>query len=634
MSGSFDQPDFPTPTRDDWLRRVEATLKGADYDKRLVWRTDDGIAVDPLGGPWTKVRPEWPGLPPFTRGASPIQPLPRPWTVAQPIMDPSPERANRALLEALANGVDSVDLMIAEDPHAPGIGVWRAEDLAIVLKDVVIGAVPVRLNAGIRALELAEWLIDLWSAGAVDKAERRGAFGIDPLGCLARRGSLPGTVNDHLGPAARLAAAVRGYADVQVMNADTRPYHAAGATEGQELAIALATGVAYLRGLTTAGLSLEQAVAVIGFTLVSDADVITSIAKLRAFRRLWANVTEACGLAAKPPRLAVETAARMITRRDPWVNMLRGTAAAFAAGIAGAELITVAPYNAALGLPDDFARRIARNVQLILQEESGIGRVADPAGGAWAIERLTDQLAEKGWALFQEIEARGGMAVALLSGHVQTMVHAAAVARTRDYARRKRLVTGVSAFPKLDEAAAQVAETSGQPAFEPGAPRFEGETKVDPLQPRPLAAEFEALRDQGDAIAADTGQRPQIFLANLGRLADFNTRTTWARNLFEAGGIAALPGRGCDNPQDVAREFQESGAKLAIICSSDAIYETMAAPTAKALKNAGACAVYLAGRPGDAEQTLKDPGLHGFFFEGADVLAGLRDVYDILSKSA
>ncbi|WP_342642905.1 methylmalonyl-CoA mutase family protein [Rhodoligotrophos ferricapiens] len=630
MSGSFDQLDFPIPTRDEWLKRVEATLKGADYKKRLVWKTDDGLEVDPLGGPWVKVAPEWPGIAPFTRGAQPLTMSARPWIVGQVISDHDPVQANKALLEGLANGVGSADLLIAEDVQAAGIDVWSRGDLDTVLKGVLIEAVPVRLEGGARALELSGLMLDLWEARNIAPADRRGFLGIDPAGTLARRGELCGTVDEHLAAAAKIVQGVRGFGDVQVLHVDTRAYHAAGATEGQELAVALSTGVAYLRGLEAAGLSLQDAFRAIGFTLVSDADVTTSIAKLRAFRRLWARVSEACGVEAQPPRLGVETAARMMTRRDPWVNMLRVTAAAFAAGVAGAEWIMVAPYNAVIGVPDDFARRIARNVQLMLQEESGIGKVADPAGGAWAIESLTDALAEKGWALFQDIEGKGGIAAALASGEIQTTIRAVAEQRAKDYARRKRLVTGVSAFPKLDEAPPTLAAATARPAVAPSAPAFAGETRVEPLQTRPLAADFEALRDEGDAIAAATGERPAIFLANLGRLVDFNTRATWARNLFEAGGIAALAGRGAGSPAEAAQEFREGGAKVAILCSTDALYESMAADTAKALKAEGAKAVFLAGRPGDAEATLKEAGVDGFLFEGADVLAALRGVYNIV----
>jgi len=634
MSSAFDPLDFAIPQREDWLKRVEATLKGADYKKRLVSISDDGIEVDPLGGPWVKVTPEWPGVAPFTRGAAAVSDKDAPWIVDEVTEVRNVATAGKLVRKSLAAGASAVHLRVAEEPAGEGIGLWSAQDLEAVLEGVYLEAVPVRLDAGERAVQLADWLIALWDGKGIAQHDRAGSFAVDPIGTLARRGRISGTVADHVKTAAGLISRVSGSNRVHVMGVDTRAYHAAGATEAQEMAIALATAVAYLRGLEANGASVAEAARSIEFILTTDADVFPSIAKLRAFRRLWARVTEACGIVPQPAWIATESARRMITKRDPWVNMLRVTAATFAAAVGGAQVIAVTPYNAALGTPDDFARRIARNVQLMLQEESGIGRVVDPAGGAWAVERLTDDLATKAWAIFQQIEEQGGIEKMLASGSLQAQIGAAADKRAKDYGRRKRLVTGVSAFPKLDEATAQTAEDEGGNAVHELAPIFAGETTVEALAPRPLAQDFEALRDRSDEILAATGARPRIFLANLGKLTDYNTRATWAKNLFEAGGIEAVGDTGYAAADALAAGFVASGAKIAIICSTDDLYGELAAPAAAALKKAGARAVYLAGRPGEAEAGLREAGVDGFLFEGADVLASLRAAHDILTKTA
>ncbi|MGF7160483.1 methylmalonyl-CoA mutase [Rhodoligotrophos appendicifer] len=634
MTSSFGQDGFPLPTREDWLKRVDATLKGADYKKRLVSRTDDGIEIDPLGGDWITVAPEWPGLAPFTRGAAAQAPAAQApeahapeahapeapgWRVGQTILEAAPARANAGLRTGLASGVSAVCLKIAEGPGHAGIEIGTVDDLDEALAEVFLEAVPVHLEAGMRGVEAAQMLVALWERREIAKAERSGSLGIDPLGILARDGAGPG-MDATVRQAVDLCHHALECGDVQALVADTRGIHGAGATEAQELAAALATGVASLRALEKQGFDVATAARLIRFTLTADADVLTSIAKLRAARRLWARVTQACGIDPVAMRMTVETAARMMTARDPWVNMLRGTAASFAAAVGGAELIIVTPFTAQLGLPDDFATRIARNTQLMLQEESGLGRVADPAGGAWSVESLTEGLAEAGWAAFQEIEREGGMEAALRTGSLRQRITEAADARAKDYAKRKRLVTGVSGFPKLDEAPARTA--GPLPTLQA---RGEGA-----LKPRPLAEDFEALREASDRRLAESGARPAIFLATLGRLAEFNTRATWVRNLFEAGGLEAKSGPGYGSAEEAAEGFAESGAEIAILCSTDQVYERLAEPTARALKQAGAKWVAIAGRESAQAAAWRQAGVDCFAHEGGDVLAILRQAHDML----
>jgi methylmalonyl-CoA mutase len=362
------------------------------------------------------------------------------------------------------------------------------------------------------------------------------------------------------------------------------------------------------------------------------------MAKFRAVRKLWARVEEACGLAPQPPLVCAETAWRMLTRRDPWVNILRATIAAFAAGVGGADAITVLPHTAALGLPDRFARRIARNIQLVLLEESNMARVADPAAGSGAIENLTEKLCRAAWALFQEIESAGGPVAALEAGSIQRKIAAVRAEREKAVAQRIAALTGTSDYPDLTEAPVTVLDV--QPVTRTPAPiaiRF-------PALPRfRLAEPFEKLRDAADRALKEAGTRPKIFLATLGTPSDFNARATFAKNFFEAGGIEAIAFVPSSHEQDVSESarseeaalkllvaaFKSCGALLACLCSSDEIYARQAAEAARALAAAGARHIYLAGRPRD-EASSRDAGIGTFIFTGCDALAILNAAHDML----
>ena len=327
-------------------------------------------------------------------------------------------------------------------------------DLDELLGGVDLEAAPIAMDAGAAFLPVSAMMIALWQQRGVRPEMVAAAFNADPITALARQGSLPCAMDDMLRQLGDLAAYTTArFPNVSVVGVDSAVYHNAGASEAQELACATATGVAYLRSLTDAGMPLETAFAQIAFTVAVDSDFLMSITKLRAARRLWGRIAEACGDAgmARSMRLAAITSARMQARRDPWVNMLRGTVATFAASVGGADSVTVLPFTHALGLPDDFARRIARNTQLVLQQESSLNKVIDPAGGAWAFESLTDALSQEAWGLFQNIEGAGGIVADLESGALAGRIAAAAAARDRSIADRSDPITGSSAFANLQE---------------------------------------------------------------------------------------------------------------------------------------------------------------------------------------
>ncbi len=314
----------------------------------------------------------------------------------------------------------------------------------------------------------------------------------------------------------------------------------------------------------------------------------------------------------------------MMTARDPYVNMLRTTIAVTAAGLGGADAITALPFTIARGLPDGFARRVARNMQLILLEESNLYRVTDPAAGSGGIEALTGELAQAAWTMFQEIEAAGGAAAALEQGVMQRHVAATLAARQANIARRKDALTGTSDYPNLGEAPVAVLDLPRvAPPPLPAKPAFAAFPSLRVSEP------FEILRDKSDIILAKTGARPKLFLANLGRLSDFTARATFARNFYEAGGIEAVSNDGFKSLDELVAAFKASGARLACLCSSDRVYETEAAPAAEALTASGAV-VQLAGRPGDHEVTWRQAGVKTFIYVGCDVLSTLQAAHDSL----
>jgi methylmalonyl-CoA mutase len=612
--------EFEPATREQWLALVGKVLKGGDFEKRLVSRTADGLAVQPL---YTRADGSGEAL---VQGRSGL-PLGT-WDVRQRVVEPDPKAANAAILEDLTGGVTSILLQI-EGPGQGGLA-DDAETLSTALNGVLLDGCPVALDARENALDAAGSLIQIWRDAGLAEDARQGAFNYDPLGVLAETGTLYHPAARSCEIAAKLAVDCAAMPRVTALLADGRPYHEAGASEAQEIGAMLATLVAYLRACEGAGLPPAAALGKIAAGLAADADLFLTVAKLRAARRLLARVAEACGAGAAAGKIqvAATTSERMMARRDPWVNILRTTAACAGAAFGGADSISVLPFTWALGRPDAFARRIARNTHLVLQEESSAARVIDPAHGSWYVETLTADLAGKAWALFQEIEAKGGMAAALETGFIQGEVARVAETRAKDIAHGRTELTGVSAFPLLSDDGVKFAP------HPPADPVVKGGTSVTPLPPRRLAEPFEALRDRGDAHHIKTGKRPQVFLAALGDLAVHAARATWMRNFLAAGGIEAIMSEPLHNSADAGKAFADSGATVACICSSDQVYGELGEATASVLKQAGARHVLLAGRPKDQEAALKAAGVDTLVFAGGDAIATLTALHRSLGVAA
>jgi len=657
--------DFPSADRATWRALAEAALKGADFDKVLTTPLAEGIRTQPIYA--AEDAPAAAGA--VTRNVGAADRVRFGWDVRQVHAHPDPAETNKAILTDLERGANSVSLVLDssirrnQPPAADrvdGLLAFSVDRLDTALADVHLDAATVALQPGALYVAAAASMAALWRRRGIAEAEARGHLGADPLGALAADGRLAEPVDAALTRMGRLAARVhQTYPQVTTVSVDTSAYHLGGADEAMDLGYALATGVAYLRAMEAAGLEPEESASQMLFTLPVGVDVFLSIAKLRAARRLWGRVLEASGVPAGRREMVIQavTADRAFAGRDAWVNMLRGTMACFAAGVGGADIVTVLPYTQAVGLPDGFARRIARNTQIILLEESNLARVIDPAGGSWYVETLTDELAAKAWAQFQSIEAEGGMAAALTGGSVAKACAGAWDARERQIAKARIQLTGVNAFPKPDEKPVDVLEPDTAALVDrlaPGAasPASAGDfvglveaaangaglldlaptgepVEIAPITAHRLAEPFETLRAASDRAA----ERPSALLVAIGRAADYTARATFTRNYLGAGGIVSVDleiagAEGLEAALATAlRDADAQGSRdLAVICSSDSLYDEHAAEVATALKQAGVTKVLLAGRPGDNEAAWRAAGVDGFIFAGDDMAATLTDL--------
>lgn len=551
----------------------------AEPERLLDSPTYDGFPVRPL---YTSLdglaEPALPGHWPFTRGGDAHRDVLAGWKVAEsfPIAsDADVATVNGAILLALTDGTSALEVRV-------GSGGVPVDQLDRVFEGVFLDLVPVLLDAGADLAAAADQLLTLVKPFDADQRARLSIdLGADPL-TAPLSGRAAATDADVVATAAKLTEYDGG---VRAVTVDAAALHNLGASASLELAGAIAAGVAYLRLLTESGLSAADALRQLSFRFAADDDQFATIAKLRAARRLWARVAEVVGDPAaggagntKEAGAAVihaVTSKAMMSQRDPWVNMLRTTLAAFAAGVGGADTVLVETFDAAIdgGLPGTavtFSRRMARNTQLLLLEESHLGRVVDPSGGSWFVEDLTDQLAQQAWAKFQELESLGGFVAA--RDQLSAQIAEVAARRADDIAHRRTALTGVNEFPNLAES--PLAQTDSFP----GVVRY--------------AAAFEALRNRSDAYLAKTGKRPQAVLLPVGPLAEHNIRTTFAANLLASGGIEAV-NPGTVDAAGVAAAA--AGQVAAVVCGTDARYADEASDVVKAARAAGVAHVYLAG---------------------------------------
>ncbi|MGB7867348.1 MAG: methylmalonyl-CoA mutase small subunit [Mycobacterium sp.] len=560
--------------------RRDADQLGPEPDRLLDSPTYEGFAIRPLYTALDELpEPPLPGEWPYLRGGDALRDVKSGWKVAEAlpatrVAGVGADEVNAAVLAGLAEGVSALLIRVGESGVAPA-------QLEKVLDGVYLSMAPVILDAGADYRAACDALLELV---AEVEADQRATLSID-LGA----DPLTASLSERPAPAIRevvdVAKQVAGSHGVRAITVDGPAFHNLGANATWELAGSVAAAVAYLRLLTESGLPVAQALTQISFRLAADDDQFMTIAKVRALRLLWARVAEVVGEPESGAAVVhAETSLPMMTQRDPWVNMLRTTLAAFGAGVGGADTVLVYPFDVAIpggfpGMATSFARRMARNIQLLLLEESHVGRILDPAGGSWFVEDLTEQLAQQAWQHFQAIEKHGGFADA--GDYITGQIGEIAAQRADDIAHRRTAITGVNEYPNLTEPALPHNDSQHSPLAAGTLARY--------------AAAFETLRDRSDTYLDRTGSRPQALLLPLGPLAEHNIRTTFAANLLASGGIEAV-NPGTVDADGVARAVADVGSpSVAVICGTDSRYGTEAAAIVEAARTAGVAHVCLAG---------------------------------------
>jgi methylmalonyl-CoA mutase len=581
---------------------------------------------------------------------------------------------NLVLDHPTLHGVDA-DQADADEVGKGGLSVSSVADLAQALAGVDLETTPIYVQANTSALSFTALLAALVQQQGQSLAKLRGAMGMDPLGHLACYGHLPRDLAGVYDAMAQLTGwATTNAPQLQTITVQGHPYHNGGASTTQELAFALATAVEYLRTLQAHGLSIDDTAPRIRFSLSVGSNFFMEIARLRAARVLWAKIVAAFGGNAEAQKMRVHarTSAWNQTLCDAHVNLLRGTTEAFSAVVGGCDSLHVSPFDEPVRTPDEFSRRIARNTHIVLREESNLARTVDPAGGSWYVETLTDAIARQTWALFQEVEKQGGMAKALEAGWPQRQVADTAAQRAVNIAKRKDIFVGTNMYPnpketwleapmvdataikteraaalaicravadagKKQAALAQLAQ-SGKPVDAAIQAALAGATlgeiaraartsaqpgpTINPICAQRGTVPFERLRAAANAFATRTGQRPQVFLATMGPLAQHKGRADFATAFLGVGGFEAVYPLGFDSTDEAAEVALASGAKAVVICSTDATYPELVPPLAQKLKQANpGLTVLLAGYPIDQLDAFKAAGVDDFIHVNANCQA-------------
>ncbi|MBI9077290.1 MAG: acyl-CoA mutase large subunit family protein [Desulfatibacillum sp.] len=563
----------------------------------------------------------------------------------------------------------------AEEVGAMGLSAACAGDFATAMAGVDTANIPLFLNAGAVALPVASLIAAGQLCTGKFAASLAGCVGADPLGELAAEGSIPVSLaGAYDSMAALLMWAKSNARHVRTIIASGSPYHDAGASATQELAFAMATAAEYIRAMQARGEDIDVIAPKICFSFSVGGHFFMEISKLRAARVLWAQIVEAFGGNEESQKMFMfaRTSAWTKTLCDPYVNMLRNTTECFAAAMGSADMVYVAPFDELARQPNEFSRRVSRNAQIVLQEECRFTQPVDASGGSWFVEVLTDKVAEKAWGIFQEVEKAGGMAKALEQGLPQSMCADVAGKKASNIKKRKDVLVGTNMYanltekvldvPTVDHAALKSQRAAQVEAFckeagnggdmlktlaqamqeAPAAPEtmdkavaaaqagaslsaIMGTMDTTPATVTPLnihrgAELFESLRTAMDRHVAKTGGRVKIFLANMGPIPQHKGRADFAQGFFIPGGFEIVDNTGFQTPEDCARAFADSGAEIAIICSTDKAYPEIVPPLAKLLKEkVSGATVLLAGKPAkDLEQSYRDAGMDDYIFLGAD----------------
>lgn len=606
--------DFPEVPTQAWMDKIQADLKGADYEKKLVWRTNEGFSVKPFYRQEDlkdlKTTEALPGEFPYLRGNKKED---NTWYVRQEIRVEDAAEANRKALGLLDRGVDSLGFHVRANDLDAGY-------IRSLLKDIHCDCIELNFTTCQRhALALARLLTDYFAEKGYDPERLYGSIGFDPIGKMLQKGR---DVSPLIGQAVELVQALAGYPHFRCIAVNALQLGNAGAYIYQELGYALAWGNEYMKRLTEAGISSTLAAGKIKFNFGISSNYFMEIAKFRAARMLWANIVKAYQPQSdKDCQMAVhaETSTFNLTLFDSYVNLLRSQTEAMSAAIGGVDSITVTPFDAVYETPDDFSERLARNQQLLLKEESHFNRIVDPAGGSYYIENLTVSIAEQAWNLFLQVEDAGGMVDSVLSESVQNAVNASNKARHEAVSRRKEILLGTNQYPNFNELAgdkaplSHVCGCSGEKAHQGEVPSFAR------LESARAASEFEALRLE----TGRSGKRPKAFMLTIGNLAMRQARAQFSCNFLACAGYEVIDNLGFDTVEAGVEAAMQAQADIVVLCSSDDEYAEYAIPAFKAVD--GRAMFIVAGAPACMED-LKAAGIRHFIHVRCNVLETLREL--------
>jgi methylmalonyl-CoA mutase len=698
--------EFSIPSLEEWREAVDRLLKGAPYDKIMLTPTHEGLTLQPMySGKDTEDLPNLENLPgeaPYLRSTKASGYRSNGWFIAQEMPYPTQDEFNRAIRHDLMRGQNAINLLLDEatqlglDPDFAekgqvgkgGTSISSISGLSRALEGIDLTAVPIFVQAGVSSLPFAALLIAWMRKNNQDVKKLRGTIGMDPVAGLAILGTLPIKLNRALDEIALLTKwSIDNAPEVKTIEVYGHPYHNAGASSVQEVAIAIATGVFYLREMTERGISVDDAAQRIYFAFSTGSKFFMEIAKFRAARLLWARVVEAAGGNADSQKMFIHARTSEFNKTvfDPHVNLLRSTTEAFSAVIGGVDSLHVAPFDEPLGLPNDLSRRIARNTHIILSEESHFDSVIDPAGGSWYIEKLTNEFAETTWKLFQDIEGKGGVFEALKKDDLHNMIKWTRAGREKSMRTRKDIFVGTNQYPNsteilLDENLPDYeklhAERSAQLKALRTSSEHEEEIKVlkslqaiidsdfdsvfeeminaalrgatlgeftrtmrfaeaesvtvDPLPTDRAAKLFEDLRIAVEKWRIYKGDAPQIFLANIGHMGRYMPRVDFTKSFFQVGGFTVEGDKSFETAEAAIEAANESGANVIVVVSTDDKYPESVPAIAEAFKKIKTSCVYVAGYPKEHIDAFTEAGVDQFINVKSDVYSVLNDLAESL----
>ena len=689
--------EFTPPTDEEWKAACEALLKGAPFEKKMFTKTYEGITFDPM---YTRKHTEdilpkgvMPGMGDYLRGVDAAGYIGKPWGIAQACDETLPAENNELLRHEHDKGATiyhivldtasrtGVDARQAETVGDTGTSVTTVEDMHVLLTGLDLAKFPLYVYAGANAVPLLALVAAARRASGEDMAEVRGIVGADPIGALAADGKLPVSLDAHydsLAAAARWATVNAPHLRSVFVRSDV--YSNGGANDVQEVASVLATATAYLRALCERGLTIDEAASQIAFAFSMGANFFLQIAKLRAVRPLWAQIVGAFGGSAEAQKMRIHARPALFfkTIYDPYVNMLRNTTEIFSGVVGGIDSFESAPFDEPIRKGDEFSRRIARNVQIMLQEEFGLLQPIDPAGGSWAVETLTRQMKEKIWAEFQRIEKEGGIIAALRAGSLQESVAAVLAARFKNADLRRDRIVGNNMYPNMtetlletraeDTAALKAQRTADIDAYlsdidvkhrdealaslrqahsvdnaveaalagatiaelMTAVTEGDGAETVTAIAPHRWSERFEALRQRTEEYKAEKNDNVKIFLANMGPIPQHKARADFTTGFLQVGAFEVLGNDGFKTVEEAADAARASGADAVVICSTDATYpEIVPALAPKLHEVLPKARVFLAGAaPKDLLETYKEAGIDEYI----SVRANCYEILESLQK--